>query len=297
MKRLAGGLVVASLVASTGSGCAREQEALIVLYSVAPTVDPMSSGCLYEEDTDIRIASGLLDVSAGDPYVLAPLLLNNLPSRAANANNSGVDDSELQLTSTVDITLRVPSAVARERGTGADGRAVPLSYEASIATDSLPPGDMYVTRFDAIPAELAVSLAAAIAPGESVDVVAEIEFHATRTGNSRGRVGVIDSRVYEFPITLCNGCMVTRCECSADDVCIAGTEEAHELVCGRAQDVYLSESYCEAIADGLPPALTTGPDETTATTSDSPPLTTDTGDATDTSDGPPATSGPPGGTG
>lgn len=287
MRHLAGALVVASLVASTGSGCAREQEALIVLRSVAPTV--MDDSCEFEVGGEIGILIGTLDVSAGDPYVLAPVLLNNLPSRAVGSTNSGVDDSELQLSSTVDITLNVPSEIAQERGLSAAGDVVPLSYGQPVATDSIAPGEETTIVMDIVRPDVSESLAAAIEPGQRVQITAEIQFSASRSGNARGNLGVVDARLYTFPIVLCNGCMVTRCECDASDSCVPGTE-SFERECLRAQDsAIIDPPFCEAIADGLPPAVTTGTDDTATTT-------TDTGAMTDTSDAPPDTTGP-GGTG
>lgn len=244
-----------------------------MLRSVAPTV--MDDSCEFEVGGEISILSGTLDVSAGDPYVLAPVLLNNLPSRAVGSTNSGVDDSELQLVSPVDITLNVPSEIARERGLSAAGDAVPLSYGQPIATDSIAPGDETTIVMTIVRPEVSESLAAAIEPGQRVQITAEIQFSASRSGNARGNLGVVDARLYTFPIVLCNGCMVTRCECDASDSCVPGTE-SFERECLRAQDSAITDPpFCEANADGLPPAAsTTGVDETSSGTSDGPPDTT-----------------------
>lgn len=242
------------------SGCADEQEALIVLHSIAPTVEQGSSVCMYDLDSDVFRFAGRMDVRAGDSYELAPVLMNNLPARTASSNNSGVDDSELQLTSSVDITLHLPSDVVADMGPGPDGERLPLSYSVPIATDSLGPGDLYAPLVEIVPQEYSQALAAAIAPGDEVQLSVDIQSHATRTGNSRGNVGVIDARLYSFPIELCNGCMVGYCECTSTNECVTSTELFY-TVCGSVQDYY-GDPFC---VSGVSALGTTGADESTGT--------------------------------
>jgi hypothetical protein len=177
-------------------------------------------------------------VSAGTAYFLAPVLRNNLTASTTKGSNTGVEDGELQLLSPVDVTWHLPGDVVDRMGPGRDGERLPLSFPVAIATDSLPPGALYVAGFEAVPAEYAAALVPAIDPGDPQVLTVEIVFHATRTGNSRGNVGVIDSRVYEFPITLNNSGFVESCVCAAGE-CQPETIR-YALTCGYAQDVTVS---------------------------------------------------------
>lgn len=245
MKRLAGASATALFVAFA-AGCAGEQEPLIILNSVAPTVDQMADSCIFDAQGDVFISRGLLDVAAGTPYVLGPVLLNNLQARGAANTNSQVEDSELQLTGEVDVKLVLPSEIEDAMGPGSDGEPLPLSYTLATASDSLGPGESAAIPIPVIPAEYATALAAAVPPGDLVESRVELIYHATRTGNSRGNIGEIDSRVYTFPIGLCSGCMIVNCDCSSGS-CEPGTE-SFATQCGRAQDQAgsLDPSDCSA---------------------------------------------------
>lgn len=219
------------------AGCAGEQEPLIVLHAVPPEVEEDS--CTWSADSSVHVASGRLDVAWGSlsSYHLAVVLLNNLLTGTTEGSNTGVEDGELQLESPVDITLRVPRDIVDRMGPGSDGEPLPLSFGVPIATDSLPPGARYVAGLDVVPAEYAEAFAAALEPGDEVQIVAEIVFSATRTGNSRGNLGVIEARAYEFPITLVEGDFAVACECNDAGECEPGTG-VPSLLCGNAQDSF-----------------------------------------------------------
>jgi len=262
MRPFAGTWAVALLAIGVGTGCADEQEALIVVRSVFPSaeMDDTSTSCTWPDDNS-SLRSGELDVAVGGAYTLAPELFNNLQARGTSTN-SGVDDSELRLDPTVDITLNLPGYVADAMALGPDGQALPLSYGATIASDSLAPGSSFVPLVKVIPFEHSTALASAIAPGEKAQVSVDLVFHATRTGNSRGNVGVIDSRAYRFPIELCNGCMLNSCLCDGGDECVPDTE-VYLGLCFVGQDASLTNPA--SCSSALPPlGTTTGDDMTTS---------------------------------
>lgn len=193
--------------------------------------------CTFEVNGDTSQARGSLDVGAGTPYQLVPVLQNNLVARGAANTNSSVEDSELQLTGEVDVRLNLPDSVREAMGPGFDGEALPLSYTLPIASNSMAPGELLAVPMPAIPAEYAIALQPAIGSGQLIESSVDIVFKATRTGNSVGKVGVIESREFRFPITLCDGCAVLSCtNCQADGTCEPGTE-IYADVCGSAQDV------------------------------------------------------------
>lgn len=264
----------------SGLSCANEQEPLIVLHTLAgEPSDPNEQGivqCEYNSGGPVR-TSGRFDVRTGVAYQMAPVVLNNLAARV-NASNTGVNDSELQLMSEVDIRLNVPSEVRDAMGTDDAGNALPLTFTANIATDSIGPSDEFVAILDVIPADYAVAFQEGIAYGDEVDASVDIIFHATRTGNSRGNAGVLDSRRYSFPISLCNGCLVFSCTCDTNDECELGSETfwGH---CGVGADVFGDGFSCSDPLPATGTGATTGDmdDGSTSLPPDPPPTTTATG--------------------
>ncbi len=222
-----------------------------MLRSVAPTVEEQDDGttpCDFELGGTISVTSGLLDVSAGHGYLLGPILLNNLVSRTSSVTNSGAQNGELQLTGAIDIQLNLTSEIAADFDASSD---LSRSYVVRTGSDSMGPGDELLLPLEVLPGEYAVDLATALAGAAPTDRFLsslDIVFHATRAGNSRGNIGVIDSRVYNFPVQLCNGC--ARTSCGGD----------YLTTCDRAQDPMLTTALD---CSGNMPVGTTGVPPTT----------------------------------
>ncbi|MCX4240284.1 hypothetical protein [Paraliomyxa miuraensis] len=242
MKRLVRGLAVAGLFAGCGGdGCRIEQESLIVLNSLAIAAD--DDECMIDAGSDEILVRGLADASSGYGYTLLPVLRNNLVAQGSGGSNSGVEPSELQLEPDIDITAHFPEEILDRLPADLE-----LSYSLPIATDSLGPGGLYVPQVQLMSAELVEALPAAVPTEGFHDVTFDIVFHATRTGNASGNVGVIDSRLYSFPVRLCNGCLVRSCVCNANDQCEPGSE-IYAGNCLGVQDVPPQPFIC-----GAPPA-------------------------------------------
>lgn len=275
------GLLTSTLLMGlSGLSCANEQEPLIVLYAVLGekgSTDPLDFECTFMLEPDVFHARGSFDVATGSLYTIFPVLSNNLAVRQ-QMTNSGVNDSELQLASNVDITLNLPSDVRDAMGTGTDGSALPLSFQSNLATQSLNPGDLMGAHIPVIPPEYAVALQSAVGTDELVDVTVDVVYHATRTGNSRGNTGVLDSRAFTFPITLCNGCTVVACSCDENDECVTGTEVFGGF-CSPGSDFVPSMPFDCANPFAGSSGTGTGGDESTSVglPPDPPPTTTATG--------------------
>jgi hypothetical protein len=237
---VAAALLAAPLLAA--GGCAEEEEALIVLHSPA-----FEQGeCTADASTSTILQQGNLDVLYGTAYTLPVVLLNNLRSRPATQTSSGVDDSELQLTG-VDVSLSMPQAPEVMRQV-ADENPAFVHFSAVLPSQSMIGGQEIGVLVEAVPDGTSRALRDAIEEllpeGSRPTLSAELTFHATRTGNSTGSLGVIDARAYTFPIRLCVGCLVATCETCTDGQCPAEAQFAG--VCGNAQDGVLVPVGCEA---------------------------------------------------
>lgn len=224
------------------SGCAREQEALVVARVPAFT----DGSCSADSNSDATMPEGNLDVAFGTPYTLPVILRNNLLSRPGNTSNTGVDNGELQLRD-VDITLSMPQAPEVLSEVAARNGAY-VEFNAPLAANALDPGVEAGILVDVISdgASLALSeaIAAQLDPDARPLVLVELVFHATRTGNSRGRVGIIDSRAYSFPIKVCNRCLLDCTTCGAG-TCAEDTDFVGGF-CNNAQDALLNPTACAA---------------------------------------------------
>jgi hypothetical protein len=235
--------LAAALLASAVSGCAGEQEALIVLGSPA-----FEEGeCTANAGTSEFLQRGLIDVGADTRYTLPVVLLNSLRSRTTT--NTGVDNGELQLRD-VDVTLSMPQApevIAQVE----DENPAFVEFSSPLPTISLPPGTETGVLVDVVTRMASASLRQAIldnldATAEPI-LVANIVFHATRTGNSAGNVGVIDARAYSFPIDVCIDCLVTCLTCPNAQCPVDYTVQ--DGLCGNRQDTSLVPYGCEPLEE------------------------------------------------
>lgn len=243
MKGLVRALAIASLFVGCGGdggGCSIEQEALIVLF--VPAFG--SYTCTADPQSDVSLQRGALDLAYETGYTLPVLLHNNLISRSSMGTNNQVEDGELQLRD-VDIVLSMPDAPEVIRQVEGEDPSF-VSFTAVLPANSLPPDSTTGVLVDVISSQAAPVFAQAFADNlEPVDhpiLVVTLVFHATRTGNSRGSLGVIDSREYTFPIELCQACIGVVCSSCPDEVCPAGS--AVSGVCGNAQDLPLYPVSC-----------------------------------------------------
>lgn len=234
----------AALIACGLGGCADQEESLIVLHSPA-----FQQGlCLADSNSSVSLQYGVLDVAHGTGYTLPVVLLNNLTSRPASGTSSGVDNSELQLRD-VDVTLSMEQSPEVLRQVAAESASY-VRFTATLPSVSLPPGQETGVLVEAITdgasRSLRTAMEALLPEGARPSVTAELVFHATRTGNSRGSVGVIDARAYTFPIEICIGCLPISCATCPDEQCPADAQQ-FSSVCGNAQDGILVPAGCDPL--------------------------------------------------
>jgi len=236
--------VAALLAVGMASSCAQQEEALIVSHSPA-FVD---GDCFADPSQNTQLQRGVLDVAYGTAYTLPVVLTNNLGARPGTTSNTGVENGELQLRD-VDVTLTMEQAPDVLRAVAAQNGAF-VEFSQTLASVSLQPGQETGVLVDVITDGASRALRDAIQAnldaGARPIVTAEVVFHATRTGNSTGSLGVIDARAYTFPIQVCIGCLPVTCETCPDAQC--PPDAAFVGPCGNAQDSVLVPSVCEAPA-------------------------------------------------
>jgi hypothetical protein len=239
-------LTVVTLLALLGTGCAENEESLIVLMAPAWEM----TDCIITADT--RAASlpyGILDLNYGTPYAMPAILLNNTAEQAPNDNNSGVQSNELQLLDAdVDLSLpQAPEVIDALRDI--DGALV--SFNVPLSSNSLPPGGAAGVLVEVIPQRTAMQLrdelAARVGANAKLTVQAAVQFHASRSGNTIGKVGEIDARDFSFPIQVCFGCLTTCVSCP-DAECPVEATEWGGGICGNAQDLEVYPAVCGAPA-------------------------------------------------
>lgn len=235
-------IVSALAVALAASGCADEQEALIVLHSPAWNED---GACVADPSTDAALALGLLDVAPQTPYMLPVILRNQLVPQDPNSTNSGIDNGEMQLRS-ADVSLSMPQAPEIIDQLEARDPAL-VDFSWPLPTDSLAPGEEQGVLLEVISRAAAQALSESLAsldPGARPILEVHIVFHARRTGNAVGKVGEVEAREYTFPIQLCSGCLRT-CETCANGQCPIDPAGVVGGVCGNAQDLPYAPVGCE----------------------------------------------------
>jgi hypothetical protein len=246
LARLVGAL--ASAAALLTGGCVEDQEVLIVLGAPGWQAT-MAGGCLVNPSSDVFLSFGVLDLYCANPdarcQMLAPsywipvALQNNLTASMDNASTS-----ELQLKD-VEVIYSIPQDEAL-----LDGLEGQRHFTLPLATDSLPPGSpkgLVIEAVNTTQAGLLYEQIAAAHPEGFSDVtlIVTLIFHAERTATS-GDFGTVESRDFEFPIKMCEGCLFSCSSCE-DGVC-PQTDPAELVwtggVCGNSQDGPLYPTIC-----------------------------------------------------
>jgi hypothetical protein len=239
-------LALATLLAFLGSGCADNEESLIVLNAPAW----MGGDCVIPGDASAEsLPYGVLDLSFGTPYAMPAILLNNTTS-GAKANNSGVVTNELQLLDAdVDLSMaQAPEIIDDIR----DSDKALVSFNVPLPTNSLAPGQTQGVLVEVIPQMTAIALGdairAAFGQNAKLTVEAHVLFHASRSGNTVGKVGQIDAREFSFPISVCFGCLLSCATCPGAECPVASSAWGGG-VCGNAQDLLVYPAACDAPAE------------------------------------------------
>lgn len=240
--------MAAIAVAALSTACAGEQESLIVTHV---PVWPDDGECLVDPGENTGMLRGTLDLGFATPYLMPAILQNQLVPQQGAAQNSGVDNSELQLMS-ADVELELPQAPEIIEGLREIDDAL-VDFRVQLASVSIPGGASHGVAVEAIPRATAIALAEDVLtfqPGTPVvpgapsvlQVVANVTFAASRTGNTSGRIGKVESRQFSFPIDVCVGCMIDCSECP-NRTCPAEPIWTG-FICGNAQDAVLVPAQC-----------------------------------------------------
>ena len=234
--------ILPALAALALSGCAREQESLIVLHSPA-----WDGGCTVDGNNDVALTQGVLDVSFGTPYMMPAALFNQNVNQQPTVTNNRVDNGELQL-SGADVQLRMPQAPEVIDDLEAQNEAF-VEFTVDVPTLSLASGERQGVLVEVVSQAAAVALAdsveARLGANARPTLVVDTTFRALRSGNRRGKVGEIESRVYSFPIELCVGCLFTCATCEPDGTCPQNAAPGFTGgVCGNAQDFLVAPAVC-----------------------------------------------------
>jgi hypothetical protein len=235
---------------AVSTACAGEQESLIVTH--AP-IWPASGDCVVDAGQNTGMLSGTLDLSFGTPYMMPAILVNQLAPQQAGNQNSGIDNSEVQLSS-ADVDLELPQAPDIIGGLSEINDAL-VDFRVPLATVSIPGGARHGVAVEVVPRATALALAEDVARFQPdtpivegaptvLRLLANVTFNASRTGNTSGRIGTVQSRTFSFPIDVCIGCMI---DCST---CPGRTCPENPIwegfICGNAQDAPLVPAQCMA---------------------------------------------------
>lgn len=240
--------LASSLVAVS---CADQQESLIVVG--APS---WPGTCVVQVPSQTFLAGGRLDARFETEYLVPLELQNQLLQQSGNAQNSGTDNSELQIVgadvvirseqrpdlidelrvenaSLVEFSPAVPTNSIVGGGTlGFVVPGIPAATTARIAElrveDAISAGLSAMTAFEAgSPDATDGQIDAARIAAESAVLnryetfIVNITIRARRTGNSvgRGELGEIEAREFEFPVEICHGCQIScgSCEQAIDN--------------------------------------------------------------------------------
>lgn len=231
------------LATLAGWGCADNQETLIVL--MAPAWENPGE-CEIQASSDVSLPFGTLDLAYGTPYAMPAILLNNTAQQSAEDNNAGVVTNEIQLLDAdVDLSMAQAPDIIDQLS---DMNDAFVSFNVPLSSNSLLPGASQGVLVEVIPQQTAIAMGQLIlaeyGPAAKLTVEASVQFHGTRSGNNIGKVGGIDAREFNFPISVCFGCLETCASCPGAECPVGATAWAGGI-CGNAQDFGVYPAACE----------------------------------------------------
>jgi hypothetical protein len=225
---MAAGLL--ALCAAIASSSCVDNESSLFIYGV---MEINSTQCLAKPDASaVFIPEGTLDTAFADGYQAAILVGSHLTQRGSR-DKLRTETSRLSITG-AHMTLYGTNGSVTEFDTPATGLVNPSS-----GTD---PG------LAAVFARLIRDKDIPNLGGEG-QMIARIKILGTTLGGQD-----IESGVFDFPITVCEGCLVTypveALDPENDYKCDAATDSGPDTtVCFFGQDVYFPCTYCSAFND------------------------------------------------
>jgi hypothetical protein len=226
------------------SGCARQEESIIVDKAIT-----LTAPCSVADGSDTYSPRGVVDISFDTGFMAAFLLVNNLQQQGAENSSTGVEPSEMHLTS-VDVRLDMPqdSAVISDVNS-VDGALV--EYNQILASTSFDAQDTIEALVEVPEASfdaLRNSISARYADDVRLTMTMNVTFHAVRASNKGvNDFGEIDAREFTYPVDLCFNCLR---DCSCGDPDCATDMDVGTGVCGYAQGQTITPLSCDAT---LPP--------------------------------------------
>jgi len=189
-------------------------------------------GCVIPTNQTVYQGQGRLDLSlvsgsATSAYLFFPLLKNNL-----DPSSSGVDVNQIDLNSfAVDITpvgTLAPATQALFDSLNSDASLHWMLHTKSLWSGSIGSGGMLSAVVNAVPIELANRLRATQEIGISPSLALNLRVRAFGKTTSKD----IESDPFDFPIYVCEGCLVANVQPCPYTVAPTNTGNA----CNSAQD-------------------------------------------------------------
>jgi hypothetical protein len=192
------GSLALGLVAALAAACtAQDNITFVIVKNQVP-----DEGCIIPTDDDgLYVSTGRLDVSelpgglANPGYVFTPLVRNGASSVSGNPNENviflGGADIEL-IAGTTQASIDMVGTLA----------AAGMDKRTQLVSGSVSPGGTAALGFFAIDADQTATLAGLLAPGAQAQLVARIRIFGRIDGAE------IVSSKFDYPITVCNGCLL-----------------------------------------------------------------------------------------
>lgn len=247
--------LAAGLVALSATGCADNQEAIVlehVPYWPITEQDGNTVGaCVVDTGTTTIRLRGSLDLAFETPYLMPGVVTNNLMATAAADSPTGLDDSEVSLE---DAIVKLSTPQDPDIMDGLDKSLRKFTY--TMQSISLSAGEQQGVLIEVIPQQTAQALRSAVSAGYPdgtvLEVKAEITVRARRTA-SGGKLGLIEARPFTFPIDVGVGNLINCASCEANGInvdCSPGNVDNVTWdggVCQNAQDFRLFPSACVSV--------------------------------------------------
>jgi hypothetical protein len=203
------------LLAAALSGCGQDDLSFYIVQMLKP-----GTGCkVASSGIGEYLPNGRLDVSMKQGYLMFPLLQNSLSSSAQSGGGAGPERNNLHLSE-----FRVSIDLGEIPGNFPEG----LLDFSVLTSGIIPPAGTQASVLKVIPDALAGYLAPVIQTQQPT-IIAKIRAVASRSGSD------METADFEFPIILCNGCLVDFRE-SCPDTETDKTSTYSTNICGLPQD-------------------------------------------------------------
>jgi len=238
-------LVGASVLAATGivltPGCVHDDSTLFVQTVLAPQLVSPGQTCIFTNSpSQTTLSSGLLDVGLRNEYDPTYLVGNQMVAQV----NSQQLQTETSIITIQGAVVRITDASGKQLNTFTRLSSATV-YPASGTTPGYAP--ISVTTVDEGTATAAVS---GLAAGATTRLVTYVQFFGTTLGGTS-----VQSDDYEFPVDVCNGCLVTFSSTDINPLlplpnCAGTGTSATSLPspCVMGQDYATDCSQCQGLA-------------------------------------------------